>query len=1097
MSSYPTTNIFPVLAQSDIFQAASLIQQAYSPTPHSAQSIQSIQADLLNIQKRPEAWGLVEPFLEWDDGNVQFFGAHTVQVKIARDWEEFPEDRRGALKDLLLGLTSRAISARRNKIIIRKLFIALTTLALKLAPTNPSGWPDWIRDAVSSLERGGAEPSSILEFLSIVAEEITTADLLPGPKARMEQSLIDFTPTLARAVRNSLTLPSVPSHELISALQCLESWIGWGLPANDLTPLIPLLISLLDSDSNSHSGSEGAFEGVFEAASRVLGEVLGRSTLSDGGGVRILTVPLLEWIHRRGMGIFNDGIESPTSHALLLLLTALADHSTSYISTHLLSPPVQTFLRLMLAYMGLEGYYGVDEEESEMCLGFWYLLQEGIWGADFVRGRFGDSEGNVDDEVAEMFKDASGLGNTGTGGEGGEGGGDAKEQWKIATELYMHLIKILKWKVQWPPRDELRGWMKDQRDKFNVYRRDVGDTLINAYYILRDDLLQYYVDCLIAELAARREGDPWESVEATLHCISSVQESVPLTPNPHLERLFSSEVLGRLPGGESITGAPIPNTTLNTTTGGTNGGRESGREAVRKTAVGMIGAYATWFTLQPTPLLMTVLSYVVSTLTSSSSSTPTPSSSSNPNTNVPPARAPTSVEQDLLILSAANALRDLCDANRGVLARSGAIAGFGELYSQIGGIPDTEKAKVIESIASVVQALPVEEQIGPLEAIVSPVVGRIWEALRDTSQLPLDARALLICQLEALTGCARGLTQGSENTWILDEPSPQEAEELERARGDERMRRVREGLLGVVEGVLGVWGGDAGVGDSLSDLLKAITSLPSDTTLLTLPAPPLLILISSTLSTPTPTPPSAIYISLLSRLILQLNPPDFGTLKGGQSEENLGVLVRVLPGVLEGVLGFLGGVGVMDDNPDVVRALLECLEMVALHFVKALFLIPRVALDAVMRFAGAAMGMQERYSLVAACLFLNSLINQVLGNSDLEAEAEILTEGYGKSNMRAVIYDIAGVAPRSALQNVVEVLTNLMSKRRERGRVWMQEILFEEDAIPGKANREAKEQFLKAVTASRSSKKTRDAAQQFSIIARGLENSSFGYATLA
>lgn len=66
----------------------------------------------------------------------------------------------------------------------------------------------------------------------------------------------------------------------------------------------------------------------------------------------------------------------------------------------------------------------------------------------------------------------------------------------------------------------------------------------------------------------------------------------------------------------------------------------------------------------------------------------------------------------------------------------------------------------------------------------------------------------------------------------------------------------------------------------------------------------------------------------------------------------------------------------------------------------------------------------------------------MLGNPDLEAEAEVLMEGYGKGIMRAVIYDIAGVAPRSALQNVVEVLTNVMSKRRERGRVWMQEILF-------------------------------------------------------
>jgi len=39
------------------------------------------------LQRKWEAWGLVVPFLfEYTDPNVQFFGAHTAQIKISRDW---------------------------------------------------------------------------------------------------------------------------------------------------------------------------------------------------------------------------------------------------------------------------------------------------------------------------------------------------------------------------------------------------------------------------------------------------------------------------------------------------------------------------------------------------------------------------------------------------------------------------------------------------------------------------------------------------------------------------------------------------------------------------------------------------------------------------------------------------------------------------------------------------------------------------------------------------------------------------------------------------------------------------------------------------
>lgn len=65
-----------------------LIQHAYTPPTAgtSPEELKRLQHDLFEIQKRPEAWGLVIPLLNHQDQNVQFFGAHTAQVKIARDW---------------------------------------------------------------------------------------------------------------------------------------------------------------------------------------------------------------------------------------------------------------------------------------------------------------------------------------------------------------------------------------------------------------------------------------------------------------------------------------------------------------------------------------------------------------------------------------------------------------------------------------------------------------------------------------------------------------------------------------------------------------------------------------------------------------------------------------------------------------------------------------------------------------------------------------------------------------------------------------------------------------------------------------------------
>ena len=65
----------------------------------------------------------------------------------------------------------------------------------------------------------------------------------------------------------------------------------------------------------------------------------------------------------------------------------------------------------------------MDEEQSEMTLGFWYLFQEALWSTDY----------NLDegDEVPTLESKEEG-------------------QWAVARAVYGELVKVLRRKVVWP-----------------------------------------------------------------------------------------------------------------------------------------------------------------------------------------------------------------------------------------------------------------------------------------------------------------------------------------------------------------------------------------------------------------------------------------------------------------------------------------------------------------------------------------------------------------------------------------------------------------------------------------------------------------------
>lgn len=196
---------------------------------------------------------------------------------------------------------------------------------------------------------------------------------------------------------------------------------------------------------------------------------MSKSALSDGSGSKTLTEPLLLWLDSIGSKIvettLSTGAVDEVSHSLCKLLVALGDHSTSYIAANIASPALssstaigtmahapnktrghltQTFLRLLLAYTGLPGYYGVDEEESEMTLGFWYLLQEALWSTDFY---FGDGDGDTNDDGAEAATPSA---------------QDAKEaeQVTVAKAVYIELVQVLRRKVAFPGPGDRSAWSK-------------------------------------------------------------------------------------------------------------------------------------------------------------------------------------------------------------------------------------------------------------------------------------------------------------------------------------------------------------------------------------------------------------------------------------------------------------------------------------------------------------------------------------------------------------------------------------------------------------------------------------------------------------
>jgi len=221
--------------------------------------------------------------------------------------------------------------------------------------------------------------------------------------------------------------------------------------------------------------------------------------------------------------------------ALFKLLVAIFEHSYPTIVTELSTPRSIALLQRLLLLTCFPGFHDADEQVSDLGLPIWAYIQEEI----------------ADNGVVAT---TSGLGDP---------------RWPIVKEVFDALVNGLRLKVAYPGEREYKSWPKgecldvevrfyctvsrsdfdctltaDIKQSFSRYRIDVGDCLINAYYVLRDAMLADLVQAARSELQpVAEDAHSVESLEATLFCIAAVHEAVPMDEDTALTQLFSGQLL--------------------------------------------------------------------------------------------------------------------------------------------------------------------------------------------------------------------------------------------------------------------------------------------------------------------------------------------------------------------------------------------------------------------------------------------------------------------------------------------------------------------------------------------------------------------------
>ncbi|XP_078656560.1 importin-13-like isoform X1 [Branchiostoma floridae x Branchiostoma belcheri] len=666
---------------------------------------------LMAAQVSQQAWQFCWVLLQKDKAaEVQFFGANALYIKISHHWAELPADHYANLRTQLF--QQILAFAAGPRMVLTRLCVALSAFALN---TMPEVWPEAVKGILDTFQQATStelSPSqrcgALLELLTVLPEQHNTTCLAQSRRGTVRHAMQGGLPYVLPLLQNLLEQQS-PLDVQQQALKCFSSWVTFGVPLNEVEGLTNLAFKAVRSPE--------LFDVAIDALVNV---VLQPMAYKYPNTVQKFLPQVLQLQDMLETAIKDKDMD--TCNGLCRLAVAIGENHSKVLleSTGQHKQNSLELIKIIMMCTGIPGRYPVDETASDMTFSFWYILQD-----DMIA-----SEPQVFQDHCAYF-----------------------------IPLYMNLVEILLIKVQYPPDAEYSSWTAEEKEQFRCYRQDIADTLVYAFNLLRDSLLNFLYAMLstILQQDRKQQEETWQPTEGCLHAFLSIGESVDPEECSDQCILNMFNLIPKVP----ITHVRLAETTLYT-----------------------IGAYAEWLNSHP-ELLSGLIPLILSGFT-------------NPD----------------LTLSSTLTLKDVaqeCSKNMQPYANDILSACQNALTGNV--MKAKDSIRLMHAVGSLLSVLPVQDILNYLHAILGPHVQQLEASLNE--QPSASSKATVIQKLNMLSMLFSALD--------IRRPESEEAEKRQpKPRADEPqpVLLVLQQVYPIVQRLVSQWIADTGVIEAVCEMFK-------------------------------------------------------------------------------------------------------------------------------------------------------------------------------------------------------------------------------------------------------------------------------------
>ncbi|KAI9008282.1 armadillo-type protein [Gaertneriomyces semiglobifer] len=860
-------------------------------------------------------------------------------------------------------------------------------------------------------------------------------------RSQVNEELKETTDVALRKVNDVLSWsgPASASDEVQQlqsrALRCLQSWVQYGLPSSILEETFKKIARFMIQSELFNASTEVLIDLIEYPSSKAY-----EKSFSHAFFALITT----NWFQERVTHILQESDEEATRVICRLLLEFGENFSTA-VYMNLDTPEVQLYLNMLLTFTGLEGYFPVDQEICDMPLLFWAMLQESlqssdIWAADAQVGLelYTDpvSGQPVFKDGAVKEADRAHVSLIHIAPATRIPANRADNIRNVAKSVYARLVQVLREKVARPPAEEWMQWPSDQKERFHVYRREAGDTLLACYAILEDDMLRYLVPLAMGQLNQLRHGQVSAlDVEATLFVLKAISEHASTAPatlsEDLLMPLFSSEAFSCL----GDIGDP-------------------GIITVRGIMCRLIGSYSEYLQVRSSVLLNST-SFVVQ-----------------------------SFQMLPLAVAATEALTDLCmNCSKELLP---VVDSMVDLWVTLGSrLKQRERSLLVKAVLRVVQQAPYEEMFPRLLSVLGSLVTGLNSTLASFAQFPVEVKESVIEQLACLKAACQGMTSRTEAASDDSLNSVDEFDLPMPAAGieDPAQQNVARVMWETVQAVCRVFNNDEGVMVELCGFLKAtLSSKP-------LIFAPNISVVIDLLTQLQATSPMECFLQFAGSVV-EVYGDKLVAQAGPHARHELTRLILDMSVI---TLRLLTDEAHLKSHMNLAEALFIFYHKAMSGCPWAVASLPREVTDAVFGTLVLASLRNENDPYVArsALDMILMFVSMHFENSELSTVVCLTMTTFGEAVVREILVNIGGRAPRSALDKYAETLFKLVVKFPQELRQWLVTSLSEAGFPTAQVSDAEKKTFIAGVLGNRLAKRIKVTVHQFGAQCRGLVNTAY------